>query len=90
MNDAFVEFSGWIPAIVPPVAASLQLVQMIRTKSAEGVSLPTWALFGIANLGLYVFTEKYTSPQCLIGMLGTATINFTIVATILSLRKKTH
>lgn len=89
MNETLLEISGWIPAVVLPTATLIQLIKIARAKSAEGVSLMTWLLFGFANLGMYVFTEKYFALQTLIGLLGTAVLNFIIVAMIISLRKKT-
>ncbi len=88
MNETLTNLAGWIPAVVLPTATLLQLIKIHRTKVVEGVSLATWLLFGIANLGLYVFTEKYLAPQMLIGLLGTAVLNFIIVAMIVSLRRK--
>ena len=88
MNETLLEISGWIPAVVLPVAALIQLLTIAVKKSVEGVSLITWLLFGFANLGMYVFTEKYTAPQTLIGLLGTAALNFTIVGMIISLRRR--
>ena len=88
MNETVTNLAGWIPAVVLPTATLLQLIKILRSNSAEGVSLMTWLLFGIANLGLYIFTEKYLAPQTLIGLLGTAVLNFIIVAMILSRRKQ--
>jgi hypothetical protein len=34
-------------------------------------------------VGLYVFTEKYLALQSLIGLLGTAILDFTIVGFVL-------
>ncbi|MEM6452153.1 MAG: hypothetical protein AAF703_17800 [Cyanobacteria bacterium P01_D01_bin.105] len=48
----------------------------------------TWLLFGIANVGLYVFTEKYFALQSLIGLLGTAMMDFVIVGMIVFLKAK--
>jgi hypothetical protein len=88
MNETVTNLAGWIPAVILPTATLFQLIKIIRSKSAAGVSLMTWFLFGLANIGLYVFTEKYQAPQTLIGLLGTAALNFMIVGKILSLHKK--
>lgn len=88
MHETVVQLAGWIPGIVLPVATLLQLIKITRVRSAEGVSLTTWLLFGFANLGLYVFTEKYLALQTLVGLLGTAALNFIIVGMIISIRKK--
>ncbi len=67
MNSTFIELSGIAPAIIFPVATLLQLTSILRAKSAKGVSAITWSLFGIANIGMYIFTEKYTSIQTIAG-----------------------
>lgn len=87
MNESLTNLSGWIPAIVLPTAALIQLIKLVQTRSSEGVSLMTWLLFGFADIGLYVFTEKYAAPQSIIGMLGTAILSFIVVALILCYRK---
>jgi len=90
MNHAlFIEIAGWIPAVVFPVATLLQLVKLHRESDARGLSRTTWILFGIANLGLYFYAEKYLAVQTIAGFLGTAALDFTIAgyATLL-LRKK--
>ena len=79
MPEVIVEISGWLPAIIIPVATALQLISIIKRGSAEGVSGTVWLLFGIANLGLYIYTEKYFEYQAIIGLLGTAVIDFVIV-----------
>ena len=84
MNSTFIEISGIAPAIIFPVATLLQLTSIIKAKSASGVSALTWSLFGIANIGMYIFTEKYTSIQTLVGFLGTAVLDFIIVAMVLT------
>lgn len=88
MPESLTDLAGWIPAIVLPTATLFQLVKIARARSAEGVSLMTWLLFGFANIGLYVFTEKYLAPQSLIGLLGTAALNFVIVGMILRFGKR--
>lgn len=81
-RSIITNLAGWIPAIILPTATISQLVKIIRSKSVEGVSLSTWLLFGIANVGLYIFTEKYFTLQALLGLLGTAIMDFIIVAMI--------
>lgn len=84
MNSTFIEIAGIAPAIIFPAATLLQLISIIRAKTAKGVSALTWALFGIANIGMYIFTEKYTSIQTIAGFLGTAILDFIIVAMVLT------
>lgn len=52
---------------------------MVRANSAAGVSVATWLLFGFANLAIYVYAERYTEWQAIVGMLFTAVIDFVIV-----------
>ncbi|MEL6439730.1 MAG: hypothetical protein AAFQ80_10800 [Cyanobacteria bacterium J06621_8] len=87
MSDLITNLAGWIPAIVLPAATISQLLKITRSQSAEGVSLVTWLLFGIANVGLYIFTEKYFELQALIGLLGTAIMDFVIVILIIFLKR---
>ena len=75
--------AGWLPAIIIPVATLLQCIEVFRASTVEGVSWTTWALFGIANIGFYIYTEKYTSLQTILGFLGTAVIDFVIVANVI-------
>ena len=83
MKRKLIEWSGWVPAIIIPVATILQLIQIFNAPTAEGVSWLTWLLFGLSNVGFYFFTEKYTSVQSILGFLGTALIDFVIVALVL-------
>ncbi len=87
-SNFLVELAGWIPAIIFPSATSVQLIKIIREKTAEGVSILAWVLFGFANIGLYFYAEKYFSLQSVIGLLGTAMLDFIIVGTAFSLNRK--
>ena len=86
MKDLLVNVAGWIPAIILPIATISQLAKIVQEKTAVGVSLITWFLFGIANIGLYLFTEKYLALQSLVGLLGTAVLDFAIVGVALGYR----
>lgn len=86
--NIYIELAGWIPAIILPSATSIQLIKIIREKTAEGVSLLSWGLFGLANIGLYFYAEKYFSLQSIIGQLGTALLDFIIVGLAISLNAK--
>lgn len=83
MKRRLIELSGWLPAIVIPAATLLQLIQIYNTASVDGVSWPTWLMFGLANIGFYIYTEKYKSIQSILGFLGTALLDFIIVALVL-------
>lgn len=80
MPSQIVELSGWLPAIIFPTATLIQLIAILRSSDAKGVSPLTWTLFGIANIALYIYTEKYLAPQTIIGFLGTALADFVIAA----------
>ena len=84
MNSTIVSLSGWLPAVIIPMATLIQLTDILKRRSATGVSGLTWFLFGIANIGLYVYTEKYSSVQSIVGLLGPATLDFAIAALALS------
>ena len=77
---SFAQLAGILPAIVFPAATLVQLVRLVRARSAEGVSVATWLLFGFANLAIYIYAERYTEWQAILGMLFTAIIDFIIVA----------
>ena len=79
-SSFLIELAGWIPAFIFPSATSVQLIKIVRKKTTEGVSAVTWVLFGFANIGLYFYAEKYFSLQSIIGLLGTAILDFIIVA----------
>lgn len=77
---AIEQLAGWIPAIVFPAASLLQLVAILRTGSAHGVSIATWVLFAIANVCMYVYLGRYAEPQAILSGLGTATLNVAVIA----------
>jgi uncharacterized protein with PQ loop repeat len=83
------QLAGAIPAIVFPGATLLQLVRIVRQRSAAGVSIPAWLLFGIANIAIYFYAERYTEWQAIVGMLVTAVIDFAIVFVALMGRRPT-
>ena len=78
MNNITIQAIGWVPALIFPIAAALQLFKIFSKKRADGVSALAWFAFGIANLSLYIYTEKYYELQTLFGMVGQAMIDFTI------------
>lgn len=82
----FADLAGWVPAAIFPGASLLQLIKLLKSRSVEGVSLATWLLFVLANLGMYAFTEKYFVIQSIMTNLLTATIQGTIVVLILMRR----
>jgi hypothetical protein len=73
------QIAGILPAVVFPAATLVQLVRLVRARSAVGVSISTWLLFGFANLAIYFYAERYTEWQAIVGMLFTAAVDFVIV-----------
>jgi len=73
------QIAGVLPAIVFPAATLLQLVRIIRNRSAAGVDVSTWLLFGLANIAMYIYTEHFTDWQAIVGLLLTAVLDFAIV-----------
>ena len=78
MPTLIIEMSGWLPAIIFPAATLIQLVAILRSRSTRGVSWSTWVLFGVANISVYIYTEKYLAVQTIVGFLGTALLDFII------------
>ena len=78
MSQVVIDIFGWLPAIIIPLATIIQLSTIFKDRSVDGVSWLTWCLFGIANIGLYVYTEKYMDIQSIVGLLGSATLDFVI------------
>lgn len=83
MEYDVTSIAGFIPAIILPTASFIQLLKIIRVKSAHGVSITTWLMFGFANLGLYIYIDKFFEVQAILGMLLTAILNFVIVGVAL-------
>ena len=80
---SFTQLAGILPAIVFPVATLAQLVRIVRRRSTAGVSVATWLLFGFANIAIYIYAERYTEWQAIVGMLVTAVLDFVIVSVVL-------
>jgi len=78
---------GWVPAVIFPAASGLQLVTILVRRKADGVSIPAWALFAIANICLFVYTEKYGEIESILAALGTAFLNICIVIAAIRYRK---
>ncbi len=74
--------AGWFPAIILPTATAIQLFDIIGS-AAEDVNPVTWFLFGLANIGAYLFTEKYLSLLALLSFGLTAFLDFIIVGILL-------
>jgi hypothetical protein len=81
------QLAGILPALVFPTATLVQLVRVIRNPTAAGISLSTWALFGVANLAVYCYVERYAEWQAILGMLVTAVLDFAIVGLVIVHRR---
>lgn len=90
MRAHLTYMAGVLPAVILPLATFMQLQKILRSRSVEGVSTMTWLLFGMANIGVYFFTEKYLAWQSVVGFLLTAVLNFVIVGLVLSFRRKSN
>jgi hypothetical protein len=82
------QLAGVLPAIIFPAATFMQLWHMARRRSAAGVAVMPWVLFGCANLALYIYAERYAEWQMILSMVLTAVLDFLIVALVLVLRKR--
>lgn len=80
------EMLGWVPAVVFPAATFVQLVEIVRRKTAAGVSVAAWTAFAVANVCLFLYTEKYGELESILGALGTAAMNLCIVGAALRYR----
>lgn len=79
----WIHWVGMIPAIIFPAATMIQIIHLLRVKNAAGVSALSWSAFAVGNLALYVYTEKYLEWQALLGLLGTALLQFYLIVLIL-------
>lgn len=83
---SFIEFVGYVPAIVFPSATIFQLLHMVKTKTSSGVSPITWSAFFIGNISLYLYTEKYFEVQSILSSLLTSVLQLVIIALIFKYR----
>lgn len=70
--------AGWLPALILPSATFFQLWPVLQGQTV-GVSPLSWFLFGIANLGAYIFSTQKRTPQVILAFLITAIMDFLIV-----------
>lgn len=83
-----IEWIGYIPAVIFPAATLMQLWHLLKTKTSDGVPALTWLAFAVGNLSLYVYAEKYTELQSIIGQLVTAGLQIYVVFLIMKYRKE--
>lgn len=75
----FNHLVGILPAIIYPAATLLQIARIVRHRSTMGISKLTWLLFGLANISLYLYAERYSEWQAIISLLFSAVLDFGIV-----------
>jgi hypothetical protein len=83
-----LDLAGWVPAVVFPGATMLQLLTIVRRRTADGVSVTAWTAFAFANICLFLYTEKYGELESIFGALGTAALNLCIVGAAIRYRKQ--
>jgi hypothetical protein len=83
-----MELAGWLPGLIFPGATALQFYKIWKGGTAKGVSISTWVLFAIANVGLYIYAQKYDSLQMIVGLLVTAALDTAIVVLALVRERK--
>jgi hypothetical protein len=88
LSQFVMELAGWLPGVIFPGATALQLYKIWKGGTAKGVSISTWSLFAIANVGLYIYTQRYDSLQLIVGLLGTAVLDAVIVVLALTQERK--
>jgi hypothetical protein len=70
--------AGWLPAIIFPTATLFQLIPVLQGKT-EGVSMVAWTMFGLANLGAYLFSTQKLTLQIVLAFLLSSVMDFAIV-----------
>jgi uncharacterized protein with PQ loop repeat len=87
-----IEILTWMPVLVLPSAALIQLVKLWKTHDPSGVSVLSWLMFGVANIGAYfLFAETgdgYLDIRPILAFLLTSVLNFWVVWTVLKYRIK--
>lgn len=87
-SSQLIQLVGWIPALIFPTATAVQLVAIVRSRSSEGVSVVAWTMFAIANISLWIYTEKHGEIASILATLGSAALNICIVVAAIRYRKK--
>jgi len=86
---SLLQLAGIIPAIIFPAASLSQLVAIARRRSADGVSVATWVLVAIANISLFIYTEKYMDVVNIIALLGAAVLNICVASLAVFYQRQT-
>ena len=88
-SEFVIQIAGAIPAIIFPLASLTQLYAVVSRRNADGVSALTWFFCGIANICLYVYTQKYDEWEAIVAFLGSSVLNFAVCGLALYYRRKT-
>ena len=80
--DLLMTAAAWMPALIFPAATFSQLLTVWRASDRSAVRIPTWSLFGFANLGALVLAAPDGSIAWLqagVGFGVTAVLDLLIV-----------
>lgn len=88
MPQELIQIIGFFPAIIFPLASITQLFVMYQQKSAKGVSITAWVMVAVANVSLYIYTQKYDELQSILALLGAASLNICVVLLALHFRRQ--
>jgi uncharacterized protein with PQ loop repeat len=83
------QFAGFFPAIILPISTLLQLLRVIKIQDTGAVSIISWLLFAIANIGAYFFTGLIFNWQSIFAFLVTAILDLIIVIVVIYKRSRT-
>lgn len=87
-SELVIQIAGTIPAIIFPAASLIQLFTLLKHRNAESISALSWFCFGVANICLYVYTQKYDDWPAITTFLGTSALNFAVAILVLYYRRK--
>ena len=88
MSQELIQLIGFLPAIIFPLASISQLWAIYHQQSAKGVSITTWIMVAIANISLFVYTQKYDEVQSILALLGAGLLNVCVVFLALHFRRR--
>ena len=71
--------AGIISGIINPLGVYLQLIKLYNTNACHGVSITSWSLQFIGNIGLYFLTGKLSNIFNIIQSFLTAFLNLLII-----------
>ena len=86
----FQQLLTWAPFIFFPLSYLLQIIKVIEKKSEKGQDVWSYFLFFLANLGAFLFIEKFGDVRAIGGFLLTALLQIISVIVILQYSKKSQ